>query len=146
MGARKQGRALLCPSSQPQRDARIFGMVRQTPDGDRIGYFTEAIPATPENLALPAPALPTEAFRLAAPCAERRCPHFDGSHCQLGTRIVRMLEPVVGSAPACVIRSTCRWFREHGKSACVRCPQVVTDIRDMTEFQRELAGIDPIKL
>lgn len=137
---------LLCPSSQPQAGAQVFGMVRKTPDGDRIGYFTEAIPATAENLALPAPALPTEAFRLAAPCAEHRCPHFDGSECQLGSRIAQMLEPVVVSLPHCAIRSRCRWFREHGKAACIRCPQVVTDIREITAFQRQLAGIDPIEM
>jgi hypothetical protein len=137
---------LLCPSSQPQPDAEIFGMARKTPEGDRIGYFTEAIPATPENMALNAPALPTEVFRLAAPCVEHRCPHFDGAQCQLGARIANMLDPVVNSLPHCVIRPRCRWFREHGRGACVRCPQVVTDIREITEFQRELAGIDPVKL
>ena len=137
---------LLCPSSQPQPGARIFGMKRATPGGDRIGYFSEAIPATPDALALPAPALPTEVFRLAAPCAERRCSHFDGAQCQLGHRIAAMLGPVVRGLPACAIRPTCRWFREHGKAVCLRCPQVVTDIREVTEFQRELAGIDPIEV
>jgi hypothetical protein len=145
-GAEKAPSELLCPSSQPQPGARIFGMKRATPDGDRIGYFTEAIPATPEALALPAPALPTEAFRLAAPCAERRCLHFDGAQCQLGHRIAGMLGPVVRGLPACAIRPTCRWFREHGKAACLRCPQVVTDIRQVTGFQRELAGIEPIEI
>ena len=137
---------LLCPSSQPQLGARIFGMKRATPDGDRIGYFTEAIPATPEVLALPAPALPTEVFRLAAPCVEHRCSHFDGAQCQLGQRIAHMLDPVVHRLPQCAIRPTCRWFREHGKPVCLRCPQVVTDIREVTAFQRELAGIEPIEL
>jgi hypothetical protein len=73
MTEKKVSAGLLCPSSQPQPGARIFGMVRKTSGGDRIGYFTEALPATSEALALPAPALPTEAFRLAAPCAEHKC-------------------------------------------------------------------------
>ena len=121
-------------------------MVRKTEAGDRIGYFTEALPATPEALALPAPALPTEVFRIAAPCAEHRCPHYDGSECQLGHRIARMLDPVVSGLPHCAIRPTCRWFREHGKAACLRCPQVVTDIREVSDFQRELAGLEPIEV
>ena len=137
---------LTCPSSQPQPGARIFGMKRATPDGDRIGYFDAALPASAETLALPAPALPTEAFRLAAPCAGHGCSHFDGAQCQLGQRIRSMLGPVVRGLPRCAIRSTCRWFREHGKPVCLRCPQVVTDIREVTEFQRELAGIAPIEL
>jgi hypothetical protein len=141
----KPAGALMCPSSQPHPGARIFGMKRSTPDGDRIGYFEAALPATPEILALPAPALPTESFRLAAPCAEHGCSHFDGAHCQLGQRIRSMLGPVVRSLPGCAIRPTCRWFREHGKPVCLRCPQVVTDIREVTEFQRELAGIEPIE-
>ena len=137
---------LLCPSAQPQVDARIFGMKRETADGDRIGYFSAVIPATAAALALPAPALPTEAFRLAAPCAEHGCSHFAGAHCQLGQRIAGMLQPVVRGLPHCAIRATCRWFREHGKPICLRCPQVVTDIREITEFQQELAGIEPIEL
>lgn len=146
MSEKKDSDGLLCPSAQPQSDARIFGMVRKTPDGDRIGYFTEALPATPEALALPAPALPAEAFRLSAPCVEHRCPHFDGAQCQLGHRVARMLAPAVNALPHCAIRPRCRWFREHGKAICVRCPQVVTDIREVTDFQRELAGLDPIEI
>jgi hypothetical protein len=146
MTEKKVSAGLLCPSSQPQPGARIFGMVRKTSGGDRIGYFTEALPATSEALALPAPASPTEAFRLAAPCAEHKCPHFQHANCQLGHRIARMLDPVVSGLPHCAIRPTCRWFREHGKAICLRCPQVVTDSREITDFQRELAGIDPIEI
>ena len=145
-GVGKQAGELLCPSSQPQPGARIFGMKRDTPDGDRIGYFESAIAASPETLALTAPALPTEAFRLAAPCAEKSCSHFSGAQCQLGQRIAGMLRPVVRTLPHCAIRGTCRWFREHGKPVCLRCPQVVTDIREVNDFQRALAGIDPIDL
>jgi hypothetical protein len=57
-----------------------------------------------------------------------------------------MLDPVVSGLPDCAIRPTCRWFREHGKAICLRCPQVVTDSREVTDFQRELAGIDPIEI
>jgi hypothetical protein len=146
MTTNKGSAELLCPSSQPHTEARVFGVVRKTPDGDRIGYLTEAVPATQDVLALPAPALPTEVFRLAAPCVEHRCPHFQNANCQLGHRIAGMLRPVVNRLPHCAIRPTCRWFREHGKAVCVRCPQVVTDIREVTDFQRELAGIDPIAI
>ena len=61
----------------------VLGVVQQ--DGSRpvVEYLNARVPATPEILALAAPLKPTEVFRLAATCAEHKCPHFDGADCRL---------------------------------------------------------------
>jgi hypothetical protein len=133
---------ILCPSAQPEEpDARVFGVFVGTPGADgRVGYLTEAQPATPEILAASGPVRPTEVMRIAAPCMGGGCVHFKGSNCQLAARVAAMLDPVVSGLPRCAIRPSCRWFRQEGRAACFRCPQVVTDLRDGTELQRAVAA------
>jgi hypothetical protein len=88
-----------------------------------------------------APLKPTEVFRLAATCAEHKCPHFDGADCRLATRVAKMLPPVVDSLPPCVIRKECRWFSQEGAAACMRCPQVTTLSYDLSPQAREVSGL-----
>jgi hypothetical protein len=133
---------LLCPSvTSIGPDARLFGVLTgSASEGFQVGYLTEALPPTPELLAAAAPAKPTEVFRAAAPCVERGCKHFDGVNCQLAERITAMLNPVVSALPRCAIRPTCRWFRQEGREACLRCPQVATERRNATELDHAVAG------
>jgi hypothetical protein len=105
---------------------RVFGVVGGTAAEPHLDYLEEAAVASEELLALAGPVKPTEVFRMAAPCVESKCCHFDGRNCQLAARIVQILPSVVESLPACVIRKDCRWFHQEGKHACMRCPQVVT--------------------
>jgi len=69
----KTASTLLCPSTNPiGPDAQVFGVLTgSAADEFRVGYLTEVLPATPELLAVAAPAKPTEVFRAAAPCVER---------------------------------------------------------------------------
>jgi hypothetical protein len=132
----------LCPSAQPGMDrAMVLGVVQQ--DGPRpvVEYVKTRIPATPEVLAMAAPLKPTEVFRLAATCAEHKCPHFDGADCRLATRVAKMLPPVVDSLPPCAIRKECRWFSQEGAAACMRCPQITTLSYDLSPQAREVAGL-----
>ena len=133
---------LMCPSIiSIGPEAQVFGVLTGSPaEGLQVGYLTEAVPATPELLAAAAPAEPAEVFRAAAPCFEHRCKHFDGTRCQLATRITAMLDPVVSALPRCAIRATCRWFRQEGRAACMRCPQVTTELRNPNELDRAVAG------
>jgi hypothetical protein len=125
---------LLCPSAQPEMAGSvIFGIVGGTVDEPRVGYLTEVLPTTLERLALALPVKPTEVFRFGAPCAGTACRHFDGMQCRLAVRTVQRLEPVVEALPPCPVRSDCRWWRQEGRAACVRCPQVVTEIYAPTE-------------
>jgi hypothetical protein len=132
----------LCPSAQPGMDrAIVLGVVQQ--DGPRpvVEYLNARVPATPEILALAAPLKPTEVFRLAATCAEHKCPHFDGADCRLATRVAKMLPPVVDSLPPCTIRKECRWFAQEGAAACMRCPEITTISYDLSPRVREVSGL-----
>ena len=138
----KAAPTILCPSvTSIGPEARVFGVLTGSADeGLQVGYLPEALPATPELLAAAAPAKPTEVFRAASPCVEQACKHFDGVNCQLAKRIASMLDPVVGALPRCAIRPVCRWFRQEGREACLRCPQVATEQRNPSELQRTVAG------
>jgi hypothetical protein len=121
--------------------AMVLGVVQQ--DGSRpvVEYLNARVPATPEILALAAPLKPTEVFRLAATCAEHKCPHFDGADCRLATRVAKMLPPVVDSLPPCTIRKECRWFAQEGAAACMRCPEITTISYDLSPRVREVSGL-----
>ncbi len=75
---------LLCPSAQPdQPDAAVFGVQTRTAAGERqVAYVPQALPLTPELLALAGPARPAEVLRIAAPCMASACQHFSGGACR----------------------------------------------------------------
>ena len=141
--ARKSSKQIDCPSAQPTTDgARIFGVMTGTPEAHRVGYLTEALPVSEELLALSGPAKPTQLFRIAAPCAGGGCKHFKDNACSLAKRVVEGVPAVVDALPACQIRPTCRWFREQGKAACFRCPQVMTDKSNASDHEKRIADTD----
>lgn len=130
-----------CPSSRPEEaGARIIGIVNGTVADPRVGYLEESIPVTPEILSLSAPVSPTEVFRFSAPCRQHGCPQFEGGNCQLAVRVVRALPTVVDSLPRCSLRPECRWWRQEGREACLRCPSVVTDSYSPSPVMRYVAG------
>lgn len=117
---RPSDEVLLCPSAQPEMaDAQILGVISTGTNQPRVTYLNEPVAATPELLAQAAPAAPGEIFRLAARCETSKCTHFDGHQCHLATRIVEMLPEVAENLPPCIIRRTCRWYRQEGRAACV---------------------------
>ena len=133
-----------CPSAQPEMaGARILGVVAGEADAPRLDYLSEFVAATPELLATSAPLDHGEVFRLAGRCEEKRCKHFDGAQCQLARRIVDALAPVVEKLPPCSIRPTCRWHRQEGAAACLRCPQIVTSNPRASETLLQVAGAAP---
>jgi len=132
----------LCPSAQPGMDnCRILGVVDQQGPTPRLVYLNELLPGSDDVLALSAPLKPTEVFRLSATCAEHKCPHFDGSDCQLATRIVKILPAVVDALPPCTIRKDCRWYSQEGGAACRRCPEVTTVSYDLSEMAQTVSGL-----
>jgi hypothetical protein len=119
----------LCPSAQPNMPGSIvFGIVSGTVDEPQVAYLTQLLPVTDDVIALTAPVTPTEVFRFAAPCAGNACSHFDGAKCRLAQRVAANLEPAVSGLPPCRLRPQCRWWQQEGKAACLRCPQVVTQV------------------
>jgi len=135
-------KALLCPSAQPDMEgAWVLGVISGSAEQSQVAYLNRNVPVTAGLLAAAAPLKPTEVFRFAAHCEENKCRHFDGSHCQLATRIVQILPAVTDGLPPCLIRAECRWFQQEGKAACMRCPQVVTESYEPDEdFKRAALG------
>lgn len=129
----------MCPSAQPEmRDARVLGVIGGTSEAPLVSYLNEPVPVSEEILALAGTDRhPADVMRFAARCEESKCCHFDGTNCNLATRIVQILPAVVEALPACLIRADCRWFVQEGRDACLRCPQVVT---------RNFAPSDDMKL
>ncbi len=110
----------------------------------RVGYLTETVPVTEDLLTSLGQTSAPEVLRVAAPCMHGACAHFEEGACALAGRVARMLGPVVGTLPRCAIRPSCRWFREQGPAACVRCPQVVTNSREGSGVPAEVAYHDGI--
>jgi hypothetical protein len=133
---------LLCPSARPEMEGSVaFGVVVGTVEEPRTLHLERPLPVTDELLALSGPVAPAEVFRFAAPCAGHDCQHFDGRDCRLVTRIVQILPSVSSRLPPCNIRSDCRWWQQEGRSACLRCPQIVTE--SYTASDEYLRAVDP---
>ncbi|HEU0298579.1 MAG TPA: hypothetical protein VFR37_03975 [Longimicrobium sp.] len=126
-----------CPSAQPRQEgAFAFGVVGGTTGDRRVGYLEGRVPVTDELLALSGPVKPTEVFRFGAPCAGSGCSHYDGHDCRLATKLVQLMPAVTKALPACQLRPDCRWWKQEGKAACMRCPAIMTDCYNPTEGQR----------
>jgi hypothetical protein len=137
-----------CPSVQPELDgAQVFAVLGGTLDQPEVTYLDEAVPVTDEIWAMTAPLNPAEVFRISGPCAmSTACMHFDDdrSQCRLAVRTVRMAPVVVSKPPRCAIRRTCMWWAQEGVSACLRCPQVVTN--DAAASERVVATANPLNI
>jgi hypothetical protein len=134
-----------CPSVQPDSPgAHVFAVVGGTVDQPEVSYLDEAVPVTEDIWAMTAPLNPAEVMRIAGPCAmSTECMHFDEnrSKCRLAIRTVRLAPVVVSKPPRCAIRRTCMWWSQEGVSACLRCPQVVTN--DAGASERVMSTADP---
>ena len=142
--ARRADQALKCPSAQPgMGDVQVLGVISRDGDKPVLAYLDEPVAPTPEMLVLVEPLPVSHVLRLSARCEEKKCMHFDGARCQLAVRIAKMLPEVVDSLPACTIRPECRWFRQEGRAACLRCPQIVTGTYEADEVLQEVCGVPP---
>ncbi len=136
----------LCPSAQPGMEkCRVLGVVQRDGPTPMLQYLAETLPATPEILAMAAPLKATEVFRLAATCAEHKCPHFDGTDCRLAARVVQILPVAVDTLPPCIIRKDCRWYSQEGGAACKRCPEITTVSYDLSPEVQEVSGLPIVR-
>lgn len=122
-------RVLMCPSVPPHYpDAVAFGVVTGTADAPDMVPLIPAVPVTAELLALAAPVSPGEVFRFAAGCIQGGCRHWeaDTKRCRLVAKTVQLAPVALEKLKPCAIRSDCRWWKQEGKAACVRCPQVAS--------------------
>jgi hypothetical protein len=140
MNAKARRELPLCPSAKPGMEGSVvFGVADEVGGHPLVAYLAEPQPVTDEVLALAGPVAPTEVFRFAAPCAGHGCQHFDGSHCRLATRVVQLLPRAVDRLPPCPIRSGCRWWRQEGVAACLRCPEVISETCNPSELMYRVA-------
>jgi hypothetical protein len=130
----KNVRRVLCPSAQPGMAGSIaFGVVGGSPEEPRVQWIEKPVPVTEDLLALTGSVPATQVLRIAAPCQENACCHFDGADCRLAAKLVQLMPVVSQSLPPCRIRQDCRWFVQEGRPACARCPQIVTYSVNPTE-------------
>lgn len=130
----------LCPSARPEiAGSVVFGLIGGTVTEPKVTYLKQQLPVTDELLAKAAPVTPTEIFRTAAPCATKKCQHFDGQDCRLAARVAEKLPAIVAELPPCSIRRDCRWWQQEGKAACMRCPQIITDNYNPSQLMQEVA-------
>lgn len=66
--------------------------------------------------------VPDDVLRYAGECQQSRCAFWADS-CQLAAVIIEPVE-VIGPLPVCSYRQRCRWWIEHGPSACSTCETV----------------------
>ncbi|MBD9356041.1 nitrogen fixation protein [Methylomonas albis] len=133
---------VLCPSAQPEWEgAQVIGVMTGTADKPEMAYLNAPQPVTEQLLELAGPVSPAEVFRFSAPCACTGCGHYAEaeSKCRLAEKVVRFTPTVTEQLPVCAIRSDCRWWLQEGRSACFRCPQVVTNNLKPTEDMRRAA-------
>lgn len=129
VGESEDGKTWRCPSTTAaDPEARVFGVVVGSADAPEVAYLAEPVPLSTASAATPSDVSPTEIYRLAGTCVERNCQHYSGKHCRLGEHIVTHLDAVTRALPPCSIRADCRWFHEQRAQACLRCPQVVTEV------------------
>ena len=141
-GSDRDGRALLCPSAQPDmHGAHVLGVVTGDPSELLIAYLDEVVPVTDALTELAAPAHPADVMRFSARCEESKCCHFDGRRCQLAQRVAEELPAVVDALPECLIRSECRWFQQERRAACLRCPQIVTRNHTPSDLMTRVARV-----
>jgi len=117
---------LTCPSAPPEPGSVLLGVVAAKGE---IAFISPNIPVTQEMVDTFAKnGVPLEnRLRFAGPCMGDRCVQWAGARCGLIDRVVEHFSERDGTGPLpkCGIRSTCRWFAQHGPVACSSCPEVV---------------------
>lgn len=119
-----------CPSYAADNADVIIGVVGA--DG-RVGVLASPIPATAQlrqRLRDTAPGEPLEArFRFSGTCQKSGCGSWRADHCGVIEDAIRdqsMPVQIAARLPHCAIRSSCRWWSEHGRAACDVCPTIST--------------------
>jgi hypothetical protein len=87
---------------------------------------------------------PESRFRFAGPCVMSACRHWSSDRCGLGDAVAGAARTVGEDfvPPPCAIRSSCRWWRQNGSSACQVCPLIV-HTPAVTTARRSVEGTSP---
>lgn len=121
------GSAHTCPSGPAVDGALLLGVVRE--DG-HVAFLGTPLPVNQDFIdRAKVHGAPERRFRFAAPCQETGCAQWSKGRCGVGDKATRLLEASADEIRACAIRDTCRWWSQHGATACRVCDQVITDTR-----------------
>jgi hypothetical protein len=136
----------MCPSAQRDwQGSRAFGVIVGSVDQPRVQYLEYPLPSDDPRLDT-GNVKATEVIRFAAPCAGCQCAQHEEGACGLAKRAVQHLPVVVRILPKCGIRQDCLWWRQEGREACYRCPQVVTENRNDSQLLRQVVGAAGVQL
>jgi hypothetical protein len=115
-----------CPSAEPEPGSILLGVMVKP---SIVAYIVPASQVTTEALeSLRESGVDVEnRLRFAGPCVEHQCVQWTGARCGLIDNAVATQDEAISVAllPKCSIRSSCRWFSQHGRSACAVCPDII---------------------
>lgn len=108
-----------CPSILPRLARGVIAKV--VPGQERLEFLTQEIPVPKTLLFAVDTQTALDRARFVGACRRVECGHWTGVSCRLGHAIASIqMSQSVELAP-CSIRSTCRWHKENGFSACMPC-------------------------
>jgi len=117
-----------CPSGDASAEHAVaFGVVGVSSSAPLVRYFAKVIPIAELSDRGWSRDDIEHGIRVASPCAEQRCGHFDddGSFCRLAGSVRQNVPAAVDTPPPCEIRRHCVWWAQEGTEVCRRCPVVV---------------------
>jgi hypothetical protein len=140
-----RGAKKACPSAPCEEGALLLGVMTSS---GRLAYLQPPTKVDAEFVAkVKARGRPEQAYRFSSPCVEAACPQWTGESCGIGEMIAQQAEtvpePRSTGLPTCAIRSSCRWYSEQGRDACMVCPLIVADTGG-TETYRSMQARDAI--
>ncbi|MDF2381071.1 hypothetical protein JMG10_06330 [Nostoc ellipsosporum NOK] len=118
---------LLCPSAVCAEGAQLIGVVNKE---GTVDLLADPLPVTADFVeAAFEGRAPEQRFRFANTCAKNGCRQWNGQGCSISDMVADFIraEEIELQLPACGIRPECRWYHQHGATACAGCHLVVTD-------------------
>jgi hypothetical protein len=118
---------ILCPSSVCIEGAGLLGIVNSE---GMVDILPEPIPIDADFVVATQEGRPAEErFRFTNICVKKECHQWSDNQCGIVERVQQFIhiEEQLQQLPACGIRSRCRWYLQHGASACNVCVYIVKD-------------------
>lgn len=120
-------RDFICPSSEPKVGAELLGVVLGE---GKAAILPSTIPLDHTFFAKGAEVGPLdERFKFANRCAKNGCDKWTGERCGLIDKLVETDRRRAEAPEQCSIRTSCRWYSQHGRAACEICPTIVLQQR-----------------
>lgn len=135
-----------CPSVPARVGVDLIGVAQ--PDG-RVGFLSTPMRIDQAFLDIARNYGPTgDRFRFSASCEQGRCVHWTDSECGLINRLRQRVDavslvPDLERLPSCGIRDACRWWAQHGASACKICVLVATDQANSPATSCRISDLEP---